>query len=103
MSDLYEVSGQVSSLGRGLAGTDLFYDDGEVVVWCGVVWCGVMVSWKIMKIGCQPACPVIPGHTKPSSQEELVIYYVQLGISLLADTGVQSQSDWITVCKEGQL
>ena len=44
-----------------------------------------------MKIGCQPACPVIPGHTKPSSQEELVIYYVQLGISLLADTGVQSQ------------
>ena len=29
-----------------------------------------------MKIGCQPACPVIPGHTGLASEGDLVIYYV---------------------------
>ena len=86
------------------------------VLWWWPGWC-VMVVWGD---GCDgilenyenrmPAwsSPVIPGHTKPSSPEELVVYYVPLsplsspqpGISLRIIGFSHWVWDWITVMVE---
>ena len=48
-----------------------------MVRWCcGVVWCdGILENYE-NRMPAWPGGPVIPGHSKLWSEEELVIYYV---------------------------
>ena len=76
------MSGQVSSLGRGLAGTDLFYDDGEVVVWCD----GILENYENRMPG-QPGPTTVPAWQWLSWCRELITYCVELSSAHSGQSG----------------
>ena len=94
------MSGQVTSVGRGLAGPDLFYDDGEVVVWW---WCdGILENYENRMPASLPAQSY---RATPSSRVRRTWSYIMssqqyhCSLNLWLSGNRSLSSDWSSACK----